>query len=216
VARRYPLGVTKVTFGLATPVEIVASRAAALGFDHIDVGLNQLEGCDEAALAIPIGDRVGGFEPRLGCTIRAPHKGRAWDEAVAILRSVPGVRVEPSAMSVLNSTAAVRSMCAQVPGLRLTLDTGWVANWGGDPVELLDLADHVQLRQARKGTAQVHAGDGGDVDFAAVIRTLERLGYRGRLSIEYFDLPEYGWGLEDPVGWSVALASQVRPLLARG
>jgi hypothetical protein len=213
VARRYPLGVTKVTFGLATPVEIVASRAAALGFDHIDVGLNQLEGCDEAALAIPIGDRVGGFEPRLGCTIRAPHKGRPWDEAVAILRMVPGVRVEPSAMSVLNSTEAVRSMCAEVPGLRLTLDTGWVANWGGDPVELLDLADHVQLRQARRGVPQVHPDEPGDVDFAAVIHRLDRLGYRGRLSVEYFDLPDLGLPLEDPIGWCVALAGRVEPLL---
>jgi len=215
VARRYPLGVTKVTFGLATPVEAVASRAAALGFDHIDVGIDQLVGCDEAALAIPIGDRIGGMDPRPDCTTRAPRKGRSWDEAVATLRSVPGLRVEPSPMSVLDSTAAVRSMCAEVPGLRLTLDTGWVANWGGDPVELLDLADHVQLRQARRGVPQVHADEPGDVDFASVIARLDRLGYRGRLSIEYFDLPDLGLALEDPIGWSVALAGRVDPLLQR-
>jgi len=213
VVRRYPLGVTKVTFGLATPVETVARRAAALGFDHLDVGLDQLDGCDEAMLAIPIGDRIGGIEPRPGCTTRIPRRGRSWDEAVAILRSVPSVRIEPSPMSVLNSTDAVRSMCAEVPGLRLTLDTGWVATWGGDPVELLDLADHVQLRQARAGVPQVHPDEPGDVDFGAVIARLDHLGYRGRLSIEYFDLPDLGLPLEDPIGWCVALAGVIDPLL---
>ncbi len=126
---------------------------------------------------------------------------------------MPGVRVEPSLASVLNSNAAVLSMCAAVPGLRLTLDTGWVANWGGDPVELLDLADHVQLRQARRGVPQVHPDESGDVDFAAVIHRLDRLGYRGRLSVEYFDLPDLGLPLEDPIGWCVALAGRVEPLL---
>ena len=213
IGRRFPLGVVAVAFR-PVPVDEAALAAAALGFDHIDVGAQTPAG---AHLALPIGDRIAGWEPQAGCTCMAPlARKTGWDDAVAILRSQPGIRVEPGPGTVCGSVAAARAMVDAVPGLRLTVDTGHVATWGEDPVELLDLADHVQLRQARKGTAQVHAGDGGDVDFEAVIRTLERLGYRGRLSIEYFDLPEYGWGLEDPVGWSVALASQVRPLLARG
>ncbi len=76
MARRYPLGVTKVTFGLATPVEIVASRAAALGFDHLDVGLNQLEGCDEATLAIPIpAIASAGLSRFPAAPIRSPRSG---------------------------------------------------------------------------------------------------------------------------------------------
>jgi sugar phosphate isomerase/epimerase len=71
----------------------------------------------------------------------------------------------------------------------------------------------VQLRQARRGEVQVHPDELGDVDFPAVLARLEALGYGGRLSVEYFDLPEYGWPLEDPVGHAVALASIVRPLL---
>ncbi len=37
--------------------------------------------------------------------------------------------------------------------------------------------------------------------------------YRGASSIEYFDLPEMGLPLEDPVAWALALAEEVRPLL---
>jgi hypothetical protein len=48
-----------------------------------------------------------------------------------------------------------------------------------------------------------------------VLDRLDDLGYGGRLSVEYFDLPEQGWPLADPVGWAVALADHVRPLLAR-
>ncbi len=101
-------------------------------------------------------------------------------------------------------------MVEEVPGLRITLDTGHVANWGEDPVELLDLAGHVQLRQARKGVAQSLEGD---VDFARLFRRLEALDYRGLLSIEYFDLPDWGWPLEDPRGHALALAARLRELL---
>jgi hypothetical protein len=31
--------------------------------------------------------------------------------------------------------------------------------------------------------------------------------------VEYFDLPSYGWPLDDPVGWSVDLARAVRALM---
>jgi sugar phosphate isomerase/epimerase len=51
------------------------------------------------------------------------------------------------------------------------------------------------------------------VDFRAVLRRLDALGYRGRLSVEYFDIPAMGWGLDDPVGWTVDLADHVRALM---
>jgi sugar phosphate isomerase/epimerase len=60
---------------------------------------------------------------------------------------------------------------------------------------------------------QLHPDDGGDVDFRVVLDTLEALEYPGLLSVEYFDLPEFGFPLDDPVGCSVALAEQIRPLL---
>jgi sugar phosphate isomerase/epimerase len=107
----------------------------------------------------------------------------------------------------------VEALVAAVPGLRLTLDTGHVATWGEDPVPLLRHADHVQFRQAARRQPQLHPDEGGDVDFAAVLAELDRLDYHGLISIEYFDLPEFGWTLDDPVGYSVALASHVRALM---
>ena len=113
-----------------------------------------------------------------------------------------------------NSAEACRAIIGEVPGLRLLVDTGHVADWGGDPVELLPYADHVQLRQGRPGATQVHADDpAGVVDFAAVVGRLGELGYGGRLSVEYFDLPEFGWPLADPRAWALDLAARVRPLL---
>ena len=62
---------------------------------------------------------------------------------------------------------------------------------------------------------QVHIDDAsGVVDFAQVIARLDDLGYQGKLSIEYFNLPEHGWPLDDPVGWATDLAAHLRPLLA--
>jgi sugar phosphate isomerase/epimerase len=122
------------------------------------------------------------------------------------------MRMEPWPGSIVSSVAAVKAMLAEVPGLRLCVDTGHVANWGEDPVELLPWAGHVQLRQAAQGVPQALEGD---VDFAAVFHCLEELDYGGLVSVEYFDLPDMGWGLDDPVGHAVALAAQLRPLAGR-
>ena len=37
--------------------------------------------------------------------------------------------------------------------------------------------------------------------------------YRGLLSVEYFDLPDRGWPLEDPIAAALDFAAQVRALL---
>ena len=80
-------------------------------------------------------------------------------------------------------------------------------------MRLLHLADHVQLRQAAKGRPQLYPDEGGDVDFVAVLRELERLDYRGLLSVEYFDLPDYGWPLDDPVDHAIAMQAHIRALM---
>ena len=41
----------------------------------------------------------------------------------------------------------------------------------------------------------------------AVLARLADLGYSGRLSIEYFDLPDNGWPLDDPAQWARDLAA---------
>jgi hydroxypyruvate isomerase len=111
----------------------------------------------------------------------------------------------------VSSIAEVRALVDAVPGVRFLIDTGHVVAWGGDLLELLPFAAHVQLRDARHGSAQVPPGD-GDVDFAAVLGRLEGLGYEGALSVEYFDLPEHGWPCADPRADAVALRDFVTTL----
>jgi hypothetical protein len=206
------VGIVSVAFGIGTPYSESGRRAAELGFAHIDIGLDRLDEGGEPAFPLPIGDRIGA-EPRSGCTVSPPRKC-TWEEGVAFLRRVPGIRVEPSPRSLLDSPEAIRAMCDEVPGLRITLDTGWSVYGGFDPLEVADLASHVQLRQAKPGVPQVHVDDDGDVDFAAVIAGFAALGYAGLFSAEYFDLPDLNLPLEDPVGWSVDLMHRVGPLLA--
>jgi len=211
---RRGLGVVHVVFA-PDPPALAAQRAAALGFDHIDVPVTVTD-----ELALPIGDRISPASPRTGCSTPAPTRpddpaaaDALWDRAVAAYRRAPGMLLEPWGGSICNRIDRILAMLEAVPGLRLLVDTGHVAGWGEDPAELLPHADHVQLRQARLGEIQVHPDEGGDVDFEAVISRLDELEYPGRLSVEYFDLPDYGWPLPDPVGHAVALAARVRPLL---
>jgi sugar phosphate isomerase/epimerase len=121
--------------------------------------------------------------------------------------------MEPHARADVHSIETVKAMQAEVPGLRLLVDTGHVADWGGDPLELLEHADHVQLRQGCPGSTQLHVDDPrGVVDFAAVLRRLDELDYRGCLSVEYFDLPDQDWALDDPVAWAVDLRTHLLSL----
>ena len=206
-----PLGVVDIVYA-PRPVEERAELAQSEGFEHIDV----LVDVDPETLPLPVGCPTVFPKPRSGwCSTPAPRAGPGmWERTVEWFRAAPGALLEPWAGSVVNSGEACRAMIAEVPGLRLLIDTGHVADWGGDPVDLLADADHVQLRQGRPGATQVHADDAsGVVDFGAVVGRLRELDYRGRLSVEYFDLPELGWPLADPHAWALDLAARVRPLL---
>src|SRR2546421_9077691 len=182
---RRGIGVVHVVFA-PDPVTVAAERAAALGFEHIDVLATVTD-----EIALPIGDRIAPAAPQAGCSTPAPPlpmdaaaADRLWDRAVAAYRRAPGMLLEPWGGSICDSVERVRAMLDAVPGLRLLVDTGHVAAWGEDPVELLPFADHVQLRQARRGEVQVHPDDGGDVDFAAVVARLRACDYTGLLSVE--------------------------------
>jgi hypothetical protein len=213
-----PVGIVSVAFG-SVDVRDAARRAADLGFDHLDASVDSLAALDDdalAALPVPIGDRISGFEVVDDCTAMAPVQRRSEDkfeETVELFRRHPSARLEPGPNTAVSSTERIEALIAAVPGLRLTLDTGHVATWGEDPVPLLRHAAHVQFRQAAKGRPQLHPDEGGDVDFAAVLAELDRLDYDGLVSVEYFDLPDYGWPLADPVGHAVALAAHVRALM---
>ena len=188
----------------AAPLPDVADRAVALGFAHLDVPADW-----EGDLPLPVGDRMAYPSPRTGCSCPAPpDQPGMWERAVTAYRRCLPMRMEPWGGSICNSVERVRAMLDEVPGLRLLVDTGHVAGWGEDPVELLDMAGHVQLRQARAGAVQVHPDDDGDVDFDRVFAELDRTGYDGLVSVEYVDLP--GFEFADPVGAACALAERLR------
>jgi sugar phosphate isomerase/epimerase len=208
---RWPLGAVDIVYARRGDVSACAAAAQADGFEHID----PLLGTDAATLVIPIGCPTAYPKPQPGwCATPAPAAADGmWERAVRWWRAAPGALLEPWAGAVVNSAETVRAFRAEVPDVRLLVDTGHVADWGGDPCELLDLADHVQLRQGKRGHTQVHVDDpAGTVDFGAVVRRLEALDYRGRLSVEYFDLPENGWPLADPEQWANDLAAHLRKI----
>lgn len=209
---RYSLGTTCHPFEPDMP-DRASERAKALGFDHIDVTAD----VDLATLALPVGIVITAPEPLAGHTMcPAFYDGPGqWDACVAAFRAAPGCLLEPvGGDRVVNSIETARAMMAEVPGLRLCVDTAHVASWGGNPLEMLDYADHVQLRQGAPGIKSLHVDDpAGTVDFAAVIARLDRIGYRGALSIEYLDRPEYGLTCADPLGWTMDMARHVRALI---
>jgi sugar phosphate isomerase/epimerase len=210
VTPRWPIGVVDVVYARRDDA-VARSRAAEDdGYAHVDPSID----VDPATLALPVGCPTAFPKPRdTWCSTPAPAAvlEDAWDRAVRWWRAAPRALLEPWAGSVVCSREAVLALRAEVPGVRLLVDTGHVADWGGDPCELLDLADHVQLRQGRPGRTQVHVDDpSGIVDFGAVLRRLEQLDYRGKLSVEYFDLPENGWPLDDPEQWARDLAACLR------
>ena len=186
------------------PIPAAADRAVDLGFAHLDVPADW-----EGDLPLPVGDRMAYPSPRQGCSCPAPPDAPGmWERAVKAYRRCLPMRMEPWGGSICNSVERVRAMLDEVPGLRLLVDTGHVAGWGEDPVELLAMAGHVQLRQARAGWVQVHPDEEGDVDFDRVFVELDRVDYDGLVSVEYVDLP--GFEFDDPVGAACALAERLR------
>jgi sugar phosphate isomerase/epimerase len=196
------IGVVEVVYARRPDVVARSVAAAADGYAHID----PLLGVDPESLALPIGCPTAFPKPvDTWCATPAPPVSLedAWDRAVRWWRAAPHALLEPWAGACVNSIERVHAFREAVPGVRLLVDTGHVANWGGDPCELLPLADHIQLRQGKPGNTQLHVDDAsGVVDFAAVFRALDALDYRGKLSVEYFDLADRGWPLDDPEAWA--------------
>jgi sugar phosphate isomerase/epimerase len=205
------IGVADIAYAHVSDDPVERSRTArADGFAHIDVVLE----IDASTLALPVGCPTSFPKPTdAWCSTPAPAASvdGAWERAVRWWRRAPHALMEPWAGACVNSIERVRAFKEEVPELRLLVDTGHVADWGGDPLELLELADHVQLRQGKPGHTQLHVDDpAGVVDFDAVFARLDARGYTGKISIEYFDLPEEGWSLDDPREWARDLLVALR------
>ena len=210
-----PVGVVDVVYWHETDFARRSELAAADGFDHIDVGTSIADD-PSIGLALPVGCPTAFPKPAARwCATPAPARGddpdAAWERTVRWWRAAPGALLEPWKGASVHSIETYHALCAEVPGVRLLVDTGHVADWGGDVMELLPFADHVQLRQGAPGRTQLHIDDSaGVIDFGAVLARLDALDYRGLVSIEYFDLPEFGWPLEDPRAWAVDLQRAIR------
>jgi sugar phosphate isomerase/epimerase len=207
VARcRWPIGVVDIAYAAFVSPRRRSELAAADGFAHIDCVVT----VDAAELVLPVGCPTAFPKPQPGwCSTPAPARDfapDAWDRAVRWWRAAPGALLEPWAGAVVHSLATWQAFLDEVPGTRLLIDTGHVADWGGDPLEMLEWAGHVQLRQGCPSSTQLHVDDPrGVVDFAGVFGRLDALDYRGVVSVEYFDLPDQGWALADPRAWAVDL-----------
>jgi sugar phosphate isomerase/epimerase len=203
----FPIGVVDLAYATEPDVYRRAELARADGFAHVDVALAP----DNDALALPVGCPIAFPRPvATWCSTPAPPAGEgAWARTVRWWQAAPQALCEPWGGGAVGSLDDVRALRDAVPGVRFLVDTGHVTGWGGDVLELLPYAAHVQLRDARPGEAQVPPGE-GDVDFGAVVHRLEDLHYGGVVSVEYFDLPELGWPCADPRGHAVRL----RELLA--
>jgi sugar phosphate isomerase/epimerase len=202
-----PIGVVDLAYGTERSVARRAELAAADGFDHIDVLLESVAD----VTALPVGCPTAFPKPQaIWCSTPAPPAGAdAWDRTVRWWSAAPEALCEPWAGASVQSIDDVRALTEVVPGVRFLIDTGHATAWGGDVLELLPFAGHVQARDARVGESQVTPGE-GDVDFAAILRRLDDLGYEGAISIEYFDLPEHGWANPDPRADAIALRDLLR------
>jgi len=207
-----PIGVVDVTYARLSDVAARARTAKDDGFEHIDC----MVGTDPDLLVLPIGCPTSFPKPiDAWCTTPAPSAelDGAWDRAVRWWRAAPGALLEPWAGATVHSLETMTAFRAEVGDVRFLIDTGHVADWGGDPCELLAWADHVQLRQGKPGHTQLHVDDvSGVVDFDAVFRELDRLDYRGKVSVEHFDLPANGWPLDDPEQWARDLLARLHAL----
>lgn len=205
---RWALGVMGIAYrSFTTDPDVVARAARDDGFEFVDLPLGSVQGI------LPVGCPMSAPDPSAGwCVTPAFRPGEGqWEKTVAAFRAAPGCLMEAWAGGLVQTREEMLAMQAEVPGLRFLIDTGHTTAAGVDVLEVLDLADHVQLRQAARDRNQVAPDDPtGEVDFAAVFDRLEAVGYRGGLCIEYFDLPRYGWPLDDPRAWSVELATRLR------
>ena len=213
VTVRWPLGVVDVSTRAAATSPARADAARADGFAHID----PLLGTDPASLALPIGCPTA--FPKPVDPGGAPRRRRpreldgTWERAVRWWRAAP----QRVARAVGGRGRELDRDGARVPrrgaaSVRLLVDTGHVADWGGDPCELLDLADHVQLRQGKPGHTQLHVDDPDGRRRLRAPCSPASTGSTtaGKLSVEYFDLPENGWPLDDPEQWARDLAAHLR------
>jgi sugar phosphate isomerase/epimerase len=103
------------------------------------------------------------------------------------------VRIEAHAGSICALPELARRLCAEVPGLRLTLDCSHFevqAVTLDRVLELAPLAGHMHVRAAKPGAIQISWRD-NETDFDAVVEALRAVDYRGAFCVEYVPMPKW-------------------------
>ncbi len=103
------------------------------------------------------------------------------------------VRIEAHAGSIVALPELARRLCAEVAGLRLTLDASHFevqAVTADRVLELTPLAAHVHVRAAKPGAIQVRWRD-NETDFPELVAALRAVGYPGVFCVEYVPMPKW-------------------------
>lgn len=103
------------------------------------------------------------------------------------------VRIEAHVGSIAPIPELVTRLCAEVPGLRLTLDLSHFELQSvtiDRMLTLVPLAGHLHVRAAKPGAIQVRWRD-NETDFGALVTALRAAGYRGAYCVEYVPMPKW-------------------------
>jgi len=103
------------------------------------------------------------------------------------------VRIEPHAGSIVPVPELATRLCADVPGLWLTLDLSHFelqAVTLDRMLTLVPLAGHLHVRAAKPGAIQVRWRD-NETDFAALVEALRAFRYSGAYCVEYVPMPKW-------------------------
>jgi sugar phosphate isomerase/epimerase len=124
------------------------------------------------------------------------------------------VRIEPHVGSIVALPELVLRLCAELPGLRLTLDASHFEVQSVTLDRLLTLAPlagHVHVRAAKPGAVQVRWRD-NETDFAALVEALRAAGYDGGYCVEYVPMAKWRCDELDVVSESLATRAALNEL----
>ena len=193
--------------GLA-PVAVNANTAMAY-FDPLPQALTfepSLISPDQGARQVTVTGGAPGDLAALGMPVEAPEvlRGRLVDglETLVEAADLAGVDLafEPEPGQFIETTRDLKALLDEVdhPRLGANLDVGHAWCAGDDPAEAARLLGpylkHLHLEDIRD---RVHyhliPGEGGEIDFAAIRRALDEVGYTGAAAVElytYADEPD--------------------------
>ena len=150
-------------------------------------------------------------DPDASWSVCVEELGWRVDEAGAVGVEV---RIEPHVGSIVALPELVLRLCAELPGLRLTLDASHFEVQSVTLDRLLTLAPlagHVHVRAAKPGAVQVRWRD-NETDFAALVEALRAAGYDGGYCVEYVPMAKWRCDELDVVSESLATRAALNEL----